>query len=264
MRVPIGIIGSVLGATIAFYLAIITLVSLPTEGAPRWFMVAGIAGLSLIAGVVINSGSIQDYRRVSRDFRETSDLYNTLTSRLAPLLYGGIEEILDRGAKNLNLPASLQYVVYFQIAGLYRIVASTFAPEEPIRQMEFEPDEGLVGFVLSRKVPGFTNLSKAEGFLRDVFSRTGELIGKTKNLRDVNKGKDTVVEKWVYARPIFERSGAAPWSNRVVGVLSVLSPADDADSLFKDVEFQHKINSLASHSAAYLDVLQTLMSEKRQ
>ena len=111
MRIPIGIVGSVLGATIAFYLAIITLVTLPGEGAPRWLMVAGIAGL------IINSGSIQDFRRVSRDHREASNRYDTLTARLGPLLYSGIEDVLHRRAKTLKLSGDIRFSVWAPIHG---------------------------------------------------------------------------------------------------------------------------------------------------
>ncbi len=60
MKVSVGIICSVLGATIAFYLAVVSLVTLPADGIARWFTIGGIAGLSLIAGILINGISMQD------------------------------------------------------------------------------------------------------------------------------------------------------------------------------------------------------------
>ncbi len=53
MKVSVGIVCSVLGATIAFYLAIVSLITLPADGTVRWFAISGISGLSLIAGVLI-------------------------------------------------------------------------------------------------------------------------------------------------------------------------------------------------------------------
>ena len=44
MRVPVGIICSVLGASVLSFLAIVTLIAIPWEGPPRWFAVGGIAG----------------------------------------------------------------------------------------------------------------------------------------------------------------------------------------------------------------------------
>jgi hypothetical protein len=96
MRVPVGIICSVLGAAILSYLAIVALIALPSEGSLRWFAIGGMAGLSLIVGLLVNGISMQDFQKVSRGQREASNLYNTLTSRLSPLLYSGIEDILNR------------------------------------------------------------------------------------------------------------------------------------------------------------------------
>ncbi len=67
MKVSVGIICSVLGATIAFYLAIVSLITLPADGTARWFAIGGIAGLSLIAGVLVNGMSMQEYFKVSLD-----------------------------------------------------------------------------------------------------------------------------------------------------------------------------------------------------
>ena len=265
MRIPIGIVGSVLGATIAFYLAIITLVTLPGEGAPRWFMVAGIAGLSLIAGLIINSGSIQDFRRVSRDHREASNRYDTLTARLGPLLYSGLEDVLNRRAKTLKLSGDLKFSVWAPINGFYVTVGSTLPSEDPLRQMELEPVEGLPGFLANRRVAGFAQAgwhAKLDAN-RAVFDRAGQQIGEVPPLREVNKGKTPVSEKWHYCRPIFERSSTTPWSNRLVGVLSVHSSADDGDSLFKRAEFQHLVDSVASEVSPYLDAIQVLTGKEK-
>ncbi len=266
MRIPIGIVGSVLGATIAFYLAIITLVTLPGEGAPRWFMVAGIAGLSLLAGLIINSGSIQDFRRVSRDHREASNRYDTLTARLGPLLYSGIEDVLLRRAKTLKLSGDLRFNVWAPINGFYVTVGSTLPSEDPVRQIELEPVEGLPGFLANRRVPGFAQAgwhSKLDAN-RAVFDRAGQQIGEVPPLREVNKGKSPVSEKWHYCRPIFESSSTTPWSNRLVGVLSVHSSADDGDSLFKTAEFQHLVDSVASEVSQYLDAIQVLTGKEKE
>jgi len=69
--------------------------------------------------------------------------------------------------------------------------------------------------------------------------------------------------KWIYARPIFEKSGANPWSNKVVGVLAVTSTADDADNLFRNVEYQVQMDSLASDISPYLDAIQVLTGEEK-
>ncbi len=121
MKVSVGIVCSVLGAAIAFYLAIVSLVTLPADGTARWFAIAGISGLSLLAGVLVNGMSMQEYFKVS-------GAYNTLTSRLSPLLYSGIEDVLQRQIKDIDLLKSLQLTAFAPIDGLYRVVGATFPP----------------------------------------------------------------------------------------------------------------------------------------
>jgi hypothetical protein len=263
MRVPIGIVGSVLGATIAFYLAIITLVTLPAEGVPRWFMVAGVTALSLVAGLIINSGSMQDFRRVSQGEREASNLYNTLTSRLNPLLCGGIEDVLQRRIKDVDLLKGLQMNVFAPIDGLYRVVGSTLPPGATFRQLVHEPNEGLSGFVATRQIAGYTRTTYSDPGQSDVYDRSGLVIGQRTPTREVNRGKTVVGGKWIYGRPIFEKSGAIPWSNKVVGVLTVNATADDADSLFRNTDFQSQMDSLASDISPYLDALQMLTAKDK-
>ena len=73
-----------------------------------------------------------------------------------------------------------------------------------------------------------------------------------------------VVEvKWIYYRPIFEKSAANPWSDRVVGLINVHSTADDADSLFKTEEFQQQVDSIATEVSPYLDAIQVLVGEEK-
>ena len=263
MRVPVGIICSVLGASVLSYLAIVTLIAIPSEGPPRWFAVGGIAGLSLIVGVLINGISMQDFRKVSRDHREASNRYDTLTSGLSPLLYDGIEDVLQRRIKDIDLLKGLQLTAFAPIDGLYRAVGSTHPRGAGIRKQELEPSEGLIGFIADRKTAGYCQPTTRNPGQSDVYDRSGQVIGQRGPLRDFNRIKTIMGGKWNYARPIFEKSGANPWSNRVVGVLMVHSMADDADSFFRNVEFQVQMDSLASDVSPYLDAIQMLMAEKK-
>ncbi len=49
----------------------------------------------------------------------------------------------------------------------------------------------------------------------------------------------------------------------MVGILSVNSSADDADSLFKTVEFQQQVDSIATEVSPYLDAIQVLTGEEK-
>lgn len=265
MRIPIGIVCSVLGATIAFYLAIITLVTLPADGSLRWFAIAGIASLSLTAGILINGVSMQDFRKVSRDLRETSHLYDTLTSRLSPLLYSGIEDVLHRRVRELKQSSQMRFTVFTISEGVYRTVASTFPQGDPVRQSELKFGEGIPGYLAERKIAGFgiTSWNIKDSPNRPIFDRAGLLIGEIPPLPDDKRGKTPPGEKWLYARPIFERTTATPWSNRLVGILAVNSTAEDADNYFKTEEFQQLVDSVATEVSPYLDAIQVLVAEQK-
>ena len=134
MKVSVGIVCSVLGASVLSYLAIVTLIALPSEGPPRWFAVGGIAGLSLIVGVFVNGISMQDFRKVSRDHQEASNRYDTLTLRLSPLLYSGIEDVLHRRAATFKSGGDLNFTVSVVASGLIKTVGSTRPLGRPVRQ----------------------------------------------------------------------------------------------------------------------------------
>ncbi len=257
MKVSVGIICSILGATIAFYLAVISIVTLPGDGTARWFAIGGIAGLALIAGILINGISMQEYFRVSH-------AYNTLTTRLNPLLYSGVEDVLQRRAKTPELELGFYFTVFAPVKRLYRVIASTFPSEDPIRQIELEPGEGVPGFVAEQKLACFVPASRmVTDTIRAVFDRAGQQIGEATAVRNVNRGKIPIHQKWAYCRPIFEGSTSTPWSNRLVGLLLVHSSSDDGDRLFKTPDFLHLVDSVASEVSPYLDALQVLVGEEK-
>jgi hypothetical protein len=253
MRVPVGFICSVLGAAVLSYLAIVTLIALPPEGPPRWFEVGGIAGLSLIVGLLVNGISMQDFRKVSH-------LYNTLTSRLSPLLYSGIEDVLNRRKATFKSGGELNYNVMVLGNGLLRTVSSTLPPGHAIRQREAKVGEGLPGFIAEKKIAGFAVTSQHnDGAKRRVLDQFGRQIGEI----PVTQAPASAA-RWHYVKPIFERSTDTPWSSRVVGTLLVMSFADDADSFFKTPEFQHMVDFVANQVSPYLDAIKVLMGEAKQ
>ncbi len=254
MKVSVGIICSVLGATIAFYLAIISLVTLPTDVTARWFAIAGITALSLVAGLLINGMSMQDYFKVSR-------AYNTLMSRLSPLLYSGIEDVLHRRIETLNVGRALNLGVAAPINGFYRVVGATYPADHPMRQNSVKFGEGLHWYFADRKKAGY--MSRFPGGPRKLFDLDGqELEFRPAGGRPAGVLAHSGDAKWRYYKPIFEKSTATPWSNRVVGVINVNSTADDADNLFKTAEFQQQVNSIASEVSPYLDAMQVLTGEE--
>ncbi len=266
MRISRGIVCAVLGAAVLSYLAIVTLIALPPEGPPRWFAVGGIAGLSLIVGVLVNGISMQDFRKVSRDHQEASNRYDTLTSRLSPLLYRGIEDALHRRKEAFNPKADLIFNVSAPINGFYRQVGSTLPAGHPLRGYEAKVDEGYRAFFHDRKVAGYLRTSWSQPNVegnRSVFDRAGNLLGEVPTSPMTDRWRMPVESKWLYCRPIFEESTATPWSNRVVGILTVLSSIDDSESLFKSAEFQQIVDSIATEVSPYLVAIQVLLGEEK-
>ena len=251
MKVSVGIICSVLGAAIAFYLAIVSLVTLPAEGAARWLAIGGLTVLSLIAGVLINGISMQNYFKVSR-------AYNTLTGRLSPLLYSGLEDVLHRRAATFKSREDLNFTISVLASGLIKTVGSTWPLGHPIRQVVQKIGEGTRGYLAKEKIAGFVQTNRqSKSANRPVFDRFGKQI-----LEIPARGTPLSGDKWAYYKPIFERSTTTPWSNRVVGTLTIQSSADDADSLFKTEEFRNMVDSVATEVSPYLDAIQVLMSEE--
>ena len=192
-------------------------------------------------------------------------------ARVSPLLYRGIEDVLHRRKEIFNSGENLNFVVVAPINGLYRVVGATYPAEHPLRQNETKLGQGFARFFFTeRKVAGYVrtsgglDLAKVESN-RTVFDRAGNLIGELPPSTgdETDRWKIPVDAKWLYCRPIFEKSAANPWSNRVVGIITVRSPLDEADSLFKTAEFQNQVDSVATEVSPYLDAIQVLTGEEK-
>jgi len=200
-----------------------------------------------------------------QDLRDTSNRYDRLTSRLGPLLYSGIEDVLQRRKETFDPEGKLVFGVSAPINALYRTVGVTLPAEHPLRGYETKLDEGYRAFFHDRKVAGYFPTSYGQPNVegnRPVFDRAGNLLGEIPISATIHRWRMPVEAKWIYCRPIFEKSTATPWSNRVVGLFAVLSSLDDSESLFKSAEFQQMVDSIASEMSPYLDALQVLVGEE--
>ncbi len=213
---------------------------------------------------VLGSGTVtarpqQKIKVPRQDLRGTSNRYDTLTKRLSPVLYKGIEAVLHRQKKTLKSGGHLNFSVSVFTNGLIRYAASTLPPGHSGRQRNRKIGEGIRGYFIKAKIAGFTqtslHLNSAD---RPVFDRYGKRIDEI----PVSQNPGTF-EKWAFCRPIFEESTTTPWSIRVVGALLVHSSTDDADSLFKTDEFHNMVDSVAMEVSPYLDAIQILMGEEK-
>ncbi len=221
---------------------------------------------------VLGSGTVsaEPQKKVEvprQELRETSNLYNKLMARLSPMLYRGIDDVLHRHIKTLKWGGQLIFNVVAPINGFYRIVGATTPPEAPSRQNSTKVGEGVLSFLAERKVAGYVHrgtghLSKESK--RPVFDRHGQVLAE---LPFVGRPAGTLGfspdAKWRYYRPVFEKSTANPWSDRVVGIVIIHSHADDADSLYKTAEFQQQVDAIASEVSPYLDAIQVLTGEEK-
>ncbi len=137
-----------------------------------------------------------------------------------------------------------------------------------MRQNSTKVGEGIRSFFVERKVAGYIRSTGwAQPFdkeaKRTVFDRYGQVLAEFPVGRGASIVGRSVETKWHYYRPIFEKSTANPWSDRVVGLFIVFAFADDADSLFKTVEFQQQVDSIATEVSPYLDAIQVLTGEEK-
>jgi class 3 adenylate cyclase len=201
-----------------------------------------------------------------QDLREGSDRYDRLTSRLGPLLYRGIDDVLQRHKKTLKWGGRLTFLVYAPINGFYRVVGGTIPAEAPGRQNYSRVSEGIRGFLAERKVAGYVraNLSfESKESKRQVFDRNGEVLAEFPLGRVDGILGRSGESKWHYYSPIFEKSVATPWSTREVGLFSVFATADDADTLFRSAKFQRMVDSVATEVSPYLDAIQLITGEEK-
>ena len=196
-----------------------------------------------------------------QDPRETSNIYKTLMARLNPLLCRGIEDVLQRWKQTLKSSGDLNLVVRAPINGFHRVVGATYSAEHPMWQNSAKIGEGYQGFFADRKKAGYVR--RFPGSDRKLFDRDGQVLHEAPRTRHAGVLSQAVDAKWMYYRPIFEKSAANPWSDRVVGNLVVHLSADDADRLFQTGEFQQQLDSIATEVSPYLDAIQVLTGEEK-
>jgi len=222
---------------------------------------------AVLGSGMVSAGPQPKVEAPRQDLREEiSNLYKTLMARLSPPLYKAIEDVLQRRKETFDPEGKLIFVATAPINGFYRLVGATLPSEHPLRGYETKLDEGFRAFFHERKVAGYFPSSWRQPGVkgnRPVFDRAGNLLGEIPPSPMTDRWRMPIEFKWLYCRPIFEKSTATPWSNRVVGLFTVLSAVDESESLFKSSEFQQMVDSLAIEVSPYLDAIQVLAGEEK-
>ncbi len=220
---------------------------------------------AILGSGTVSAGPQQKVEVPRQDLRQGSDRNDTLTSRLSPLLYRGIDDALQRWKNTMKRGGDLNFDVVAPINGFYRVVGATFPAGHPVRQNNSKLGEGVRGFIAERRVAGYVRASRRADVKEDkysIFDRTGRLIGEAPRY-EYRLLAPPVGTKWRYYRPVFEKSAANPWSTRVVGILYVGASADDADTLFRSAKFQRMVDAVATEVSPYLDAIQVLVGEEK-
>jgi hypothetical protein len=224
----------------------------PSQNAVVW---AAIIIFSVLSGVAINAITIRDFQALDRHRLQVENLYRTLENRLTHPLINGLEHVLRRGAADISLPErALNYHLFAKMDGNYRIIASTLDSAALIRRISLKDDEGVIGFTVTHKASYIAHLM--EGGI--IYDRAWRQIGKQQPLRASNLAKVGLDLRWITTIPLFDRPDNAPWSDRVIGVLSIDCMDNKGRGIFGGSAFQGKIDSLAYAMVPYLTALQTL------
>jgi hypothetical protein len=220
---------------------------------------------AVLGSGTVSAGPQKKVEAPRQDHRETSNIYNKLMSQLSPVLYRGIEDVLHRRARELKQSRKLTFVVSTISEGFYRAVASTYPQGNPTREIDFKIGEGIPGYLAERRIAGYGTSSWyiKDSTNRPIFDRGGRQIGEIPPLPDDKRGQIPLDQKWVYARPIFERTTTTSLSNRLVGIVVAQSRDEDADDYFKTAEFQQLVDSVAAEVYPYLVALQVLVGEEK-
>jgi len=221
---------------------------------------------AVLGSGTVSTGPQKKVEVPRQDLQRITNLYNTLTSRLSPLLYRGIEDVLHRHKKTLKWRGWVNLFIEAPINGFYRNVGATTPAEAASRQNTHKLGEGVRGFIADCKVAGYmpsSNLVQSKEGKRQVFDLHGEVLAEFPAGRQARLLGRNAESRWHYYKPIFEKSAANPWSTRVIGLFVVIASADDADSLFKTKKFQQQVDAIASEVSPYLDAIQVLVGEEK-
>jgi hypothetical protein len=179
------------------------------------------------------------------------------------LLFGGLEDTLRRRTNSLPATLSgqlgyeknLKFYVFAQIGGRHRVIASTVDTAAPVRRIALELDRGIVGFAFNHKM---AILADSLYERRTIYDRYVKSIGQQQAIDASTLEKCDIAVQCIYAAPIFESTPDVPWSDKVIGVLTVDSTQEEDAELFQNLTFQKEVEEIAADVAPYLAVFEEI------
>lgn len=229
-----------------------------------WMSVLGTGTMAVILGTLSTLPAILSTIASSRATKE----HDALKDRLAPTLFAGMEEIVDRwstfllpglqldGDIEVDEALQLELHVFLRIDGHYRIVASSAEAYSNVRRLKLAENEGLIPLVFARNTAVVARLE--DDFRAKLLNPHGREIADQPPLRDSNAEKCNPDVRWIYATPIFDTLKHRPWSDRCLGVLSVDGLHSASGDIFLKPEFRDLVEAVALQLAPYLSACESL------
>jgi hypothetical protein len=240
-------------------------VLVPPDHLPETLSIVGLATLAIVAGLLTMMPAILAAKEQSIE----SAQHRALRRRLLPILYAGMEEVVDRWAEfllpgvqlnkriNVDPELELELHVFLKIDGYYRIVSSSVQESASVRRLELAEDEGMVHMVYSRNTAVVAQVQS--DYSAKLYSRNGQAIADQPSLTPKNADKCNPDLKWIYATPIFAKRSTHPYSNETLGVLTVDGLQSMSDNLFFKADFRELVESIALQLAPYVSAFNSLM-----
>ena len=259
-----GQIWAVLGASVLAFVAILSLFDdIPDVKWQRNLIYLAIAVLSIAISAITNLGSILSQKRAQDDTKQSTQIFETVSGKLRPILIETLDNELRRylsSAPDDIAKAGLNYYVFVFVEDYWRVLASSKDSSAVSRRIALTHDEGVIGVTAVRASPVFVEITKdGKG---KVSSRQEQESGEQRVLTDDNRSKTDINLRWITATPIFVMSQGRPYDNRVIGVLSADSNSESDNSLMQSIEFQKWFDQLAMNVSSYIAVFDVMINTR--
>lgn len=243
---------SISGTAIVTAVAIGKLIDWPQQAATKALVLIGLVSISLLVSLLINAVTVREMAQR----RKAQETHARLLVEVLPSIITGLEQELLQEIDLLKGElvawkmgeACLRWYVFAEIQGNHRIIASTVESTAQVRRIELEHHEGVVGFAHDQRMSLIANVPNGG----EITTRHGARLGEQRPLSASNLAKAYRDVIWILATPIFASSAISPWTNEVLGVLTVDCSMASGGELFLKSDFHERVDAITNRIAPYL------------